>query len=435
MKLNQLILPALALGVGATFLIPAAQETQAFTTIGGSLNISQRDFRVFNNFTGNSDNNNQTPDPQFPGYQGATMAIWKASVEWGSIAHGDGSGDPFQSTLGSGGANFDPSFQGAGVQVGGTNSNIHSQISGSNGGVLAFTETPISNGWRIRYYEGWNWSDGPGNNGGNQIDLQEVACHEYGHALGLGHSNVAGATMRAFYSGGTSGRSISPDDIAGVQFIYNPMNALKPEIHGLTLSPGAITITGVGFDTTGNEVWFTQLGAGGNGEPVKVVGVNSTAGGTSITVPIPANAGPGDVLVHRNGAGNGSLSNSWPTDLIVGNTCTPPVNYCTSNTNSSGGHGTITSNNDASLSANNFQLTAFGMPSGKAGIFFYGPNQTSVPFGEGFLCIAGSIQRLSVHVTDVFGFVDQQLDFNSPPFNSGPGGFNTTDALSVTYCN
>ena len=82
---------------------------------------------------------------------------------------------------------------------GGTNDNINSAISGSSGGVLAFAETPISNGWRIRYYETWNWQDGPGNDG--NIDLQGVACHEYGHALGLGHTNVGGATMFPSISG------------------------------------------------------------------------------------------------------------------------------------------------------------------------------------------------------------------------------------------
>ena len=115
---------------------------------------------MFNNFTMGSANNNQVPDPQFPGYQGAVMSIWKGAVEWQSITHGDGSGDPLQSNLGDGGANFDPSFQGEATSVGGINDNVHSMISGCNGGVLAFAESPGSNGWRIRYYECWSWQDG-----------------------------------------------------------------------------------------------------------------------------------------------------------------------------------------------------------------------------------------------------------------------------------
>ena len=62
MKLNQLILPVIALGAGATFFLSGAEEAQGWSTIGGSLGLGQRDFRVFNNLSSASDNNNQTPD-------------------------------------------------------------------------------------------------------------------------------------------------------------------------------------------------------------------------------------------------------------------------------------------------------------------------------------------------------------------------------------
>jgi hypothetical protein len=455
MKLSKYILPAFALSVGGMFLIPASQEANAFTTLGGNLNLAQRDFRVYNNFTGASDNNNQVPDTSFPGYQGAMMAIWKGSVEWGSLAHGDGTGDPNQAVIGSGGANFDPSFQGDATQVGGTNGNTHSEISGSNGGVLAYCETPIADGWRIRYYQGWAWSDGPGSPGGSTIDLQEVATHEYGHGLGLGHSQFNAATMYPSYSGGTSGRSIHSDDIAGVQFVYNVMNPLKPIVTGVSVSGSTITINGSGFNANNNEVWFTQAGMGGTGDPVKVT--NVTSNGTTIAVTIPGAAGPGDVLVRRDGTGNGALSNAWPSDLISGGSCSAPVNYCSANPNSAGMGAGISHTNDPSLSANNFELVAFGMPTGKPGLFFYGASQQNSAFGEGRLCISGSIQRLAVQVTDAFGTATNPLDFTSAPFNGGSGaavagsthnfqfwfrdpgfgsaGFNTTDGLSVTYCN
>ena len=61
MKLNQLILPAVALGVGTAFFLSGSQDAQGWSTIGGSLSQNQRDFRIFNNFTGSSDNDNQTP--------------------------------------------------------------------------------------------------------------------------------------------------------------------------------------------------------------------------------------------------------------------------------------------------------------------------------------------------------------------------------------
>ena len=315
MKLKNLLLgaaPVLALGLGATLVTP--EVSTGYSTIGGSLGHGQRDFRIYNNFSDSAANNNQTPDDQFPGYQGAVMAIWKGMVEWGSELHGDGSGDPHQNgSLGSGGANFDTSFQGEATGVGGTNDNIHSPLSGGSGGVLAYCETPISNGWRIRYYESWTWLDGPGTSTSGGQDLQSVACHEYGHALGLGHSTSGSATMYPSILSGVNSRSINSDDQNGVRAIYGTKSSSKPRITGVSISGNQITVTGSNFDSSGNQIWFTQKNAGGNGQPVKVT--NLTSNGSSVTATIPSNAGPGDILVRSNGTANNDLSNAWPTDL------------------------------------------------------------------------------------------------------------------------
>ncbi len=459
MKLNQLILPAVALSVGAAFFLSGSQDAQGWSTIGGSLSQNQRDFRVFNNFTGSSDNDNQTADPQFPGYQGADMAIWKGCIEWSSIAHGDGTGDPTQPLLGSSGANFDPSFQGNATGTGGTNDNTHSQLSGSNGGVLAYCETPINNGWRIRYYEGWAWSDGPGNvnSSAGNIDLQEVSCHEYGHALGLGHSTVGGATMFASYSGGVAGRSISSDDQAGCRAVYGNMSGTKPTITGVGIGGNNITVTGTGFDSTGNQIWFTQAGAGGNGTPVKVT--NLTSNGTQISATIPGNAGPGDILVRRNNTGHGGLSNPWPSDLQDnggGGGCNDPQVYCGTSPNSVGPGATIGFTGSASQSTNDFQLNCSGLVPGTPGLFFYGPNQTAVLLGEGVRCVDGQLTRLDVQVADILGTVVKPINWFGPPFlfgtgavapgddvnfqywyrdvPGGPSGYNLSSAVELTLC-
>ena len=315
MNIKLFVLPVGALAAASLLLTPT--ESVGFTTIGGTLSQGQRDFRVFNNFSDSAANNNTTPDANWPGYTGADMAIWKGSVEWASEPHGGtGAGDPTQTAVGGSGANFDPVWQGNATGVGNSNDNIHSELSGSSGGTLAFTETPISDGWRIRYYEAWTWADGPGTipfGGGSTFDLQSVACHEYGHALGLGHSSSGGATMwPSTGAGSESGRSINFDDEDGVKFLYGDASASKPSISSINVSGNNLTINGTNFVATGNEVWFTQAGAGGNGTPIKVTGL--TSNGSTITTGIPGNAGSGDVFV-KTATGFSGLSNGWPFDV------------------------------------------------------------------------------------------------------------------------
>ena len=281
-----LLAPVLTLS-GAALLLGPAPTSRAYTLLGGSLGTDQRDFRVLNNFTDPSANDNQVPDPQFPGHQGAVMAIWKACVEWGSELHGSGDGDPHQpADLGSGGANFDPSFQGLAASIGGTNDNIHSELAGGSGGVLAYCESPISNGWRIRYYSDWTWEDGPQAPVTAYKDLQGVAVHEYGHALGLDHSGTIGATMYpSIFGSGIGQRSIALDDVAGVQAIYGPRSASKPRITAVTAAGGGqITLHGSGFSPTGNQVWFTNknVTAAGADPTVRVSGLASAQGGTTL---------------------------------------------------------------------------------------------------------------------------------------------------------
>ena len=314
-----LALAGLGAALGLLGVLSVPTQTAAFTTIGGSLGTGQRDFRVFNNFTDATANNNTTPHANFPGATGAVMAIWKGEVEWASgpyAGNGQGDGATSNPNLGDGGANFDTIYQGTATGTGTTNQNVHSELSGSSGGVLAFTETPISDGWRIRYYSSWTWQDGPGNVSSG-IDLQGVACHEIGHSLGLGHSNVGGATMQPAISGtGVGQRSISSDDIAGVQQIYSVKSATKPSITGLSGNKaigGVLTISGSQFSPTGNSVWFTKVNSDGN--PVTVTGLASSGGGTQISVTIPSGVQDGEVMVQKNATGHASLSNAFPIDI------------------------------------------------------------------------------------------------------------------------
>jgi hypothetical protein len=54
----------------------------------------------------------------------------------------------------------------------------------------------------------------------NRAQLQEIATHEMGHALGLGHSTDATATMSAFVHFDNRASSIMEDDIRGITSVY-----------------------------------------------------------------------------------------------------------------------------------------------------------------------------------------------------------------------
>ena len=59
--------------------------------------------------------------------------------------------------------------------------------------------------------------------------IEDIAAHEFGHALGLGHSTVAGSTMYPSVSScATGNRTLDADDIAGVEALYPPASIPVP---------------------------------------------------------------------------------------------------------------------------------------------------------------------------------------------------------------
>ena len=63
--------------------------------------------------------------------------------------------------------------------------------------------------------------------------------HEFGHSLGLQHSNVQGAVMYPYYTGYVPNMQLHSDDIAGIQSLYGKGHGLSRYI-GLT--KGFLTI-------------------------------------------------------------------------------------------------------------------------------------------------------------------------------------------------
>lgn len=393
---------ASALALAAVLLAPAPQ---AFQGLGFSLPIGLRDVRVFDNFTDATANDNTTSDPNWPGVTGASLAIWKGCAEWASEPHNlNGAGDPHQpGGLGSGGANYDLTWQGETNTVGGPGDRIHSELSGSNGGVIAFTEGPLggpwNTGWRIRYYSGWVWDDGPGVNiGAADYDLQGIAAHEAGHALGLGHTAIQGSTMVAQAIGNAvDQRSIESDDIAGVQSIYNPLAPDKPRLVSVVAQGGMLVLTGTNFALSDNEVWFTQAPPALSNSPVKVT--NLASNGTSITCPIPLGIASGDVLVKKGGlTGFKALSNAHGYELSNWICTGSPLNYCTSGISSNFCQPTMSASGLPNASnSSGFTLHCSGLEGQKSALIFYGvTGRAAFPWAPGsssWLCVKSPTQR------------------------------------------
>lgn len=71
--------------------------------------------------------------------------------------------------------------------------------------------------------------------GGSGFSVFQVAAHEIGHAIGLGHTGVPSSLMNPFYTEAFAG--LQADDIAGAQFIYGAAVAVpEPETYAMLLA-------------------------------------------------------------------------------------------------------------------------------------------------------------------------------------------------------
>lgn len=124
----------------------------------------------------------------------------------------------------------------SGAKKDGTNAVSWGKLGGTTLGVTNYVSTDTSqsqvcNGnliYRfvevdVRFNNAYNWQTS--STCTNGFDLAGVATHEFGHAVGLGHTNVSGATMYPSVAAcDFSISSLANDDKAGYQAIYSGCN-------------------------------------------------------------------------------------------------------------------------------------------------------------------------------------------------------------------
>jgi hypothetical protein len=122
----------------------------------------------------------------------------------------------------------------------------------------------------------------------SECTLAEVATHELGHAIGLGHSTHPGATMAptAHFDGRCAG--LGSDDIAGVSFIYGTpvRDSITQRRPGLTVAipPGKSSVSKT-IKVTARNADFVLRGAA-NSRPIRMVTRDGTCPPGSIGQPV-----------------------------------------------------------------------------------------------------------------------------------------------------
>ena len=129
-------------------------------------------------------------------------------------------------------------------------------------------------------------------------------------------------------------------------------------------------------------------------------------GDPDVVIGYPGNSGP-------NSEGTAVL---FSYDGVMG------APYCVSTVNSTGGASKISASGSTSVALDILLLTASNVPAGQFGLFYYGPAQTQVAFGNGFRCVGGGatgVVRLPVIASSTTRCLELELDIANQPPGSG----------------
>ncbi len=98
------------------------------------------------------------------------------------------------------------------------------------------------------------------------------------------------------------------------------------------------------------------------------------------------------------------------------------VSYCHSDPSSSGKAARMDAQGSASIAANDLCLVARFLPVDQFGLFYYGPSELDLPFGNGTRCVGGGsigVFRFPVQATGPDGLLVQLVDYTNPPRPEG----------------
>ncbi len=150
------------------------------------------------------------------------------------------------------------------------------------------------------------------------FDVQSVATHEIGHALGLDHSGIAAAVMYPFGDVGAGPRTLTVDDSAGIAFLY-PAAAFSAATGTIS---GQVTMSGKGIfashviaidTTTGDAVIDGLTDTSGN---YKLIGLPAPGTYNILALPLAPDSNSGIYTLSDFGGWScgyaGTMENSPP---------------------------------------------------------------------------------------------------------------------------
>lgn len=195
------------------------------------------------------------------------------------------------------------------------------------------------------------------------------------------------------------------------------------------------------------------------------LGVEGGSGSCSASTYATCSVASANLIVPADGtyslmlydAGNNDTGSLSVTVTCLLGTCPPNwvqvgTSYCETNANSTGNPAVIKVWGSDIASDQSLELYCSDVPANQPGIFFMGPNQVSVPFGDGNRCVGGQLQRFGVTNSYNRAQFRYSLDFANMPNNvvplptetwnfqcwfrdpaAGGAAFNLSDGLAITF--